>query len=250
MKVIAFHLQKGGVGKTTMSVTTAYELATSGNRTVLIDADPQGNSSSWLLEGRAEPEYELADILTGDCEVNEALCPVPDVPNLSVVPTLALTNALRNYAKVGLASEPFAVANIVENMDADAVIIDMGPGLGSLETASLIATNEVVLTMSPEYFSLDGLTTWASAVEQIEKGMRVKIHRERLVVNGINRSVGQMVDVTETARKQAKHVYTISTDPVFRKAQAEHLPAQLFVESPMKTENRNMFRQLAKEIMS
>jgi chromosome partitioning protein len=250
MKVFAFHLQKGGVGKTTLSVSTAYELAESGYRTVLIDADPQGNSTSWLLEGRAEPEYELADVLTGDIAASTALCPVPDIKNLAVIPTLALTDSLRQLSSAGtLAGRPYALADVVATLAADAVVIDIGPGLGGLETAALIATTEVVLVMSPEYFSLDGLTTWANAVGHIEKNHRLSINRGRLVINGVNRTIAQMVEVSETAMKAARKVYMLGTDPVFRKAQSEHIPAQLYETAPMKSENRETLKKLVREVM-
>jgi chromosome partitioning protein len=247
LKTIAFHLQKGGVGKTTLSVSTAWELANEGFRTVLIDCDPQGNSSSWLLEGRYEPEVELADVLLGDASVADAAVQIEE--RLWVIPTFGLTHTLTDYAKSGLAAEPFVIADLVDSLDYDFAVLDMGPGLGNIEQAALVATDEVVLTMTPEYFSLDGLETWAERVRKIERGMRVKISYEKLVVNGLNESVGQMRDVHNDAKKAAREVYTIGTDPAFRKSQAEHLPVQrLSRKEAMKPENREELIRLTRRL--
>lgn len=247
MKAIAFHLQKGGVGKSTLSVATAWELAAAGHPTVLVDCDPQGNASSWLLETRLDPDLELADVLTGAAAADAAAIMVDD--NLWCIPTFGLTPALRNYGKTGLAAEPFVIADMVHQLPFEYAILDMGPGLGNIETAALLATDEVVMTMTPEYWALDGLGTWAEAVRGIERGMRVEINYHRLVVNGLNRTIGQMQEVYEEAKKAARRVYTVSQDPAFRKAQAEHVPVQrLSHHEGMKPENRNEIRRLAKEL--
>ena len=248
MKAIAFHLQKGGVGKTTLSVSTAWELSELGHRTVLVDCDPQGNSSSWLLEGHTEPEYELADVLTGRVTADKAAVPVEG--NLYCIPTFGLTMTLRNYAKSGLASEPYVIADMVEKLPFEYAVLDIGPGLGTIEQSVLIATHEVVLTMTPEYFSLDGLETWAEGVRSIEKGLRAKVTYDKLVVNGLNRSIRQMVEVYEQAKKAAKSVFTIGTDPVFRKAQEAHVPAQRYKPEPMKQETHEELRRLTKDLVN
>lgn len=246
MKAKAFHLQKGGVGKTTLSVSVAWELAQLGHRTVLIDCDPQGNASSWLLEGRAEPEHELADALLGNVSPEASAIQVSG--DLWCIPTFGLTHTLTDYGRTGLAAEPFVLADLIEKLPFDMAVLDLGPGLGNIETAAIVAVDEVVLTMTPEYFSLDGLATWAERVQKIEKGLRVKIHYDKLVVNGLNRGVRQMTDVHERAVKAARNVYTVTTDPVFRKAQAEHLPAQEYQIAPMKPANRAELRRLAEDL--
>ncbi len=248
MKAKAFHLQKGGVGKTTLSVSVAWELAQLGHRTVLIDCDPQGNASSWLLEGRVEPEYELADALLGNVTPEEAAVQVTG--DLWCIPTFGLTHTLTDYGRTGLAAEPFVLADLVEKLPFDMAVLDLGPGLGNIETAAIVAVDEVILTMTPEYFSLDGLETWADRTQKIEKGLRVKIHYDKLVVNGLNRGIRQMTEVHDRAVKVARNVYTIATDPDFRKAQAELLPAQAYEAAPMKPANRAELQRLAKDLVN
>ena len=91
-KTIAFHLQKGGVGKTTISGTLACQSAIDGYSTLLIDVDPQGNASSWFLE--EAPSFELADVVQGRCYSSDAIVAVSQIPNLFILPTFGIDNQL------------------------------------------------------------------------------------------------------------------------------------------------------------
>lgn len=247
MKTTAFHLQKGGVGKTTLSVSTAWELANLGERTVLIDCDPQGNASSWLLEqADLSPEHELADVLTGKVQPADAIIDLGN--NLHCLPTFGLSSALKDYSLTGLASEPFIIADLVQQLDFSHVILDMGPGFGAIERAALAATNEVILVMTAEYFAIDGIEVWAESARRLEKGMRIRLRYNKLVVNGLNRSISQMMEVYEQAQKLVKNCYTISTEPAFRKAQASHIPAQTLEQGAVKHANRKELLRLAEDV--
>ena len=96
-KTIAFHLQKGGVGKTTISGTLACQSALDGCKTLVIDCDPQGNLSSWFLKNA--PKYELSDVLQGKCYVRDAILPSADVDNLYILPTFGIGGTLKNYSE-------------------------------------------------------------------------------------------------------------------------------------------------------
>lgn len=82
MRQLAFHIQKGGVGKTTLSGNIA-RLLSQNQKVAIIDCDPQGNTSSWFL--KEAPAHELADVLQGSIEVRDALVDITE--NLSILPT-------------------------------------------------------------------------------------------------------------------------------------------------------------------
>ena len=100
-KAIAFHQQKGGVGKTTLSGTIGCQSALNGYNPLLIDCDPQGNISSWFLD--STPRYELADVLQGKCFVDEAIIPLAGIENLYILPTFGIGGTLKNYSETKLA---------------------------------------------------------------------------------------------------------------------------------------------------
>ena len=111
MKRICVAIQKGGVGKTTVSVNLAAELAKK-NKVVILDADPQGNSTSSLIDSF---EHELADILYGNVAVDEAIYETT-IKNLYIIPTAAIdekgNNQLKKYRANEASGNPFAFADI------------------------------------------------------------------------------------------------------------------------------------------
>lgn len=105
MKVITFALQKGGTGKTSSSTSVAVEMAFTGKKVLLIDADPQGNATSWILDHEIDKEF--ADVLMVKCSVSDAIISTR-YPNLSILPTASLGGGLRSYQKTLANEEPFA----------------------------------------------------------------------------------------------------------------------------------------------
>ena len=123
MKSFSFLNRKGGTGKTSLSVTCAIQLALQGHKTLLIDCDPQGNSSSWLANNF---QYELADVLTGKVKVEDAISQTI-VENLYILPTFAINGNLQAYAST--TNKYYAFADIIfpAVSDFDYVISDTSP---------------------------------------------------------------------------------------------------------------------------
>lgn len=246
MKSFAFHLQKGGVGKTTLSVSVAYALAQN-HHTLLIDADPQGNSSMWLAYGQ-DIKHELADVLYGRVKMSEA---VVNVGKLDVLPTFGVDGELKLYGENQLSREPFIFADLVEGLsNYDVAIFDLSPGMSQLERSVLMAVDEVIVPIMADVFSLDGLETFASEIKKIERGFRKTVQHRRLIVNGLNRTIKQHNEIHAEALKTTYETFTVAQDPVFRKAQAAHIPAQeLDGSDRMKQETKAEIDRLAVAIM-
>lgn len=227
-KTISFHLQKGGVGKTTISGTLACQSALSGVKTLLIDVDPQGNSSSWFL--KEAPKYELADVLQGKCFIKDAVVPAEQVENLYILPTFGIGGALKNYSETKLAEEPYVIQDLVSELskDYEHIILDLSPGLGRLERAAIIASDEIITPMTPEVFSLDGLEIFIDELNKLKKNLRSDVNHLRVIINSYDERISQHREIFKVASEGAFEVYRIPVDPVFRKAQEASCAPQTF----------------------
>lgn len=227
-KTISFHLQKGGVGKTTISGTLACQSAFEGYKTLLVDVDPQGNASSWFHEG--EPQYELADVLQGKCYVEEAVVELKKIENLYLLPTFGIGGSLKGYAETKIADEPFVLQDLVHELanSFDHIILDLSPGLGKMERSALIASDEIITPMTPEVFSLDGLEIFINELEKIRKNLRSKVIHNKIIINSFDERIKQHKDIYQAAIAGSFKVFKIPVDPVFRKAQEQNIAPQNF----------------------
>lgn len=227
-KTIAFHLQKGGVGKTTISGTLACQSALDGYKTLLIDVDPQGNASSWFLQ--QAPEFELADVIQGHCYINDAIVPVPSLDNFYILPTFGINGGLKNYSETKLAEEPFVIQDAVNEIKKEFshIILDLSPGLGRLERAALIASDEVITPMTPEVFSLDGLEIFIDELAKVKKNFRCNIEHSKIIINSYDERIKQHRDIFKAASGGNFTIFRVPVDPGFRKAQEISIPPQIF----------------------
>lgn len=228
-KAIAFYLQKGGVGKTTVAGTLACQSALRGSKTLIIDCDPQGNLSSWFL--KAAPKYELSDVLQGKCFIDDAVLPIPEVPNLYILPTFSIGGSLKNYSETKLIDEPFVIQDLIGELAAtyEHIILDLSPGLGRLERSALIASNEIITPMTPEVFSLDGLEIFIDELAKLKKNFKSNVKYNKTIINSFDERIRQHRDIYKAASTSGKYeVYKIPVEPLFRKAQEAGKVPQLY----------------------
>lgn len=243
MKTIAISIEKGGNGKTTISMSLAAELAKN-HKVILIDADPQGNSSSTLID---KLQYELADVLTGKCYPKEAICPTT-VENLFILPTAGLTDVesgLRDYRERNAAREPNVFEELCEefsNMGFDYCIFDTSPAFAAFEENIYQATDEVIAVIKPDQYSQDGLETFKNNLNSFYRRKmkkQVKPVLKTVVMNDINRSHKMTNDLLKLLSAQnAYKIVTVPTDQNFRKAQMEKKTIQQFYSSKENREKK------------
>lgn len=180
-KIIAVTNQKGGVGKTTTSVNLAASLGHLGKKILLIDMDPQGNTTSGVGIDKRSVEKSIYDVLIKKSEINSVIVKT-EFKNLDVIPSsMALSGAeleLSNleYREFSLKS---ALANISKNYDF--IFIDCPPSLGLITTNALCASNGIIVPLQCEFYALEGLSQLMSTVRRIKRQYNNELELEGLV---------------------------------------------------------------------
>jgi chromosome partitioning protein len=221
MKSYAFALQKGGTGKTSISVSVAVELANKGKKVVYIDCDPQGNSSSWLLN---EFDHELADVLYEKIPVLECVYK-SDIENLYVIPTFGVGGELKQWAKKE--TFPFIFQkNILPALEKhfDYCIFDTSPAFDEFEKSVFIGCTEVVPVLKLDEFSKDGWEIFTNNLAFIEKQYGIKPTYNKIILNQQDKRLSNQaayLDAYNSAGTKFDFI-VIPKDPAFEKSQSAH----------------------------
>lgn len=179
-KIISFANQKGGVGKTTSAINVAACLGNMGKKTLLIDLDPQGNSTSGVGITKKGLKQTIYEVLTEGVDIKEAIL-ATKFDNLSVIPsTIALAGAELELIEMDNSEYRMRDAlNTIRN-DYDYIIVDCPPSLGMLTVNALSASDGVVIPMQCEFYALEGLSQLMNTVSRIRSH-----YNEALQVTGI-----------------------------------------------------------------
>lgn len=172
-KVITITNQKGGVGKTTTSINLAYYLAKAGERTLLIDFDPQGNATSGLGIQKNELTSTMCEIMTGEATLAQVAIE-NKTKNLFIAPTIPdLANAEVEMAKEKGNDKFRILKNAVDEVadDYDYIIIDSPPSLSLLTVNGMIAANYLLLPVQTEFYALEGVAQLLNSVDLVRKAM-------------------------------------------------------------------------------
>lgn len=182
--VISFSNQKGGVGKTTSCVNIASCAAEMGLSVLLIDCDPQGNSTSGVGISKKSIKKSVYEVLLGECGIGDAIIRTR-FENLSAVPsTLSLAGA--EFELFGVEHREKQLKNAIEsledysNEDYDLIVIDCPPSLSMLTINALTAADGVVIPMQSEYYALEGLTQLMMTIRKVKE-----LYNHSLTVLGI-----------------------------------------------------------------
>lgn len=199
-KIIAIANQKGGVGKTTTAINLSACLAEKRKKVLVIDIDPQGNTSSGLGIDKNAIENSVYELLIGNASVKECIHST-NMKRLSIIPS----NANLSGAEIELLSldnNQFLLRSRIEKIKDkyDYIIIDCPPSLSMLTINALTAANSVIVPIQSEYYALEGLTQLIHTIDLIRDRLNPSLYIQGVVFTMYDSRTNLSVQVVDNVK--------------------------------------------------
>ncbi|WP_371375702.1 ParA family protein [Sporomusa aerivorans] len=249
VKVIAIANQKGGVGKTTTSVNLAACVAELGKKVLLIDIDPQGNSTSGLGFNKGTIKRCVYDSLVNDVPL-ESIVVQTEIDNLKLLPaTIQLAGA-----EIELVSMMSREGKLKRSLDRakfayDFVFIDCPPSLGLLTINSLTAANSVLVPIQCEFYALEGLTQLMNTISLVQKNLNPVLTLEGVVLTMFDARTNLSIQVVDEVKNHFRHKVYQTIIP--RNVRLSEAPShgQPVIKYDPKSKGSEVYFDLAREVI-
>ena len=209
-KAIAIFNQKGGVGKTTTNINLAACLAMKGKKVLILDIDPQGNTTSGVGISKRELDVTTHEILIeDDHHPGEAVVPT-GIKNLDIMPaSVQLAGAEVELINIAGREKRLKMAIDVLKPEYDYIFIDCPPSLGILTINALTAVDSVLIPIQCEFYALEGVSQLMSTIQIVRSNMNPDLKIEGVILSMFDGRTNLSVQVVEEVKKYFKDkVYT------------------------------------------
>ncbi len=247
-RIIALVNQKGGVGKSTTAVNLGAALAVHGHRVLVVDCDPQGNTTTGFGVDKSMLHRDIYDVLMQDASAQDVIVST-EIEKLSLIPAtinlagaeIELVSGLSRETRLRQALAPIAPAY-------DFVLIDCPPSLGLLTINALTAAEEILIPVQAEYYALEGLSQLTSVVRRVREALNPTLHVSGVLVtmfDGRTRLAMEVLDELEKFFPQQMFKTQIPRNIRLSEAPSFGKPVILF---DVKSRGAQAYLSLAKEV--
>lgn len=199
-RIIAVANQKGGVGKTTTAINLSAALAELGQKVLVMDVDPQGNTTSGFGLDKNELEKTIYELMLGEYNIEE--CIVKDVlDNLSILPS-NVELAAAEIELIGVDEKEYILKNAVAKIreEYDFVIIDCPPSLNMLTVNAMTTADTVLVPIQCEYYALEGLSQLLHTVNLVKERLNPTLEMEGVVFTMYDARTNLSLQVVENVK--------------------------------------------------
>ena len=249
-RVIAIANQKGGVGKTTTAINLSAALGEKGKKVLVIDTDPQGNTTSGLGLDKSEMENTIYQLLIGEISIDEAIA--KDVSdNLDIIPSNVNLAAVE-IELIDAEDKEFILRNAIDNVrdKYDFIIIDCPPSLSMLTVNAMTTADTVLVPIQCEYYALEGLSQLIHTVDLVKERLNPNLDMEGVVFTMFDARTNLSLQVVENVKDNIdEHVYKTIIPRNIRLAEAPSYGIPINKYEP-KSAGAEAYRLLAKEIIA
>ena len=249
-KAIAIANQKGGVGKTTTAINLSSCLAAKGKKVMVVDMDPQGNTTSGFGVEKNDLDNTIYELMLGECSVRD--CLISDViPNVSLVPSNVNLSAAE-IELIGINKKEYILRDEVDYVKEqyDFIIIDCPPSLNMLTINALTTADTVLVPIQCEYYALEGLSQLIHTINLVKARLNPKLKMEGVVFTMYDARTNLSMQVVENVKDNlSQYIYKTIIPRNIRLAEAPSygLPINLY---DAKSTGAEAYMLLADEVIA